>query len=228
MITERSPISRALEVARARHLGLEADVAPVVLVEEALELALVQTLRWCRRETGCGWCLRAPSAPGSERRSTVFMSLLHRPSIAPGRLCVERVGVDARGVDASAPHQRAGGLDHRRRAAKIRAPAVQAAQIALDRLGDEAAAMLRAGRRPTRHHVHLERRMAALQLGEPLCAVGVARRAHAEVQVQRVAHAGGDRAAHDRQDRRQPGATGHAQHRAVVPCGAGRPCRAAR
>jgi hypothetical protein len=31
----------ALEVARVRHLGLEADVAPVVLVEEALELFAV-------------------------------------------------------------------------------------------------------------------------------------------------------------------------------------------
>jgi hypothetical protein len=85
-----------------------------------------------------------------------------------------------------------------------------------------------AGGRGGADDVHGQARMLALQLLQPGAAVDVARRAHADVQVDRVAQTLGDRAAQDGQDRRQTGATGDAQHRPVVSAPqVGRPERAA-
>ena len=64
--------------------------------------------------------------------------------------------------------------------------------------------------------MQLQRRVVALQRLQPGQAVQVARRAHADVQMDGVAHALRQSAPHDGQDGRQPGAAGHAQHRALV------------
>ena len=107
-------------------------------------------------------------------------------------------------------------LDHRRRAAQVGAPAAQFPEVLLDGVGDQTAALrLRVGSR-SHDDVHVQARVLPLQLLEPGHPVDVAWRTHTEVEMNGVLHALRDRAAQDRQDRRQARAAGDTEHRAFV------------
>ncbi|MNS95862.1 hypothetical protein D3C72_1301380 [compost metagenome] len=114
-------------------------------------------------------------------------------------------------------HQPARGLHHGRRAAQVGAPAVEPrGQVGADRIGDEAQPLAVAGGAGDHHDVHLQAGMLRLQFAQLRQAVHVGVGTHAEVKVDRLHEPRRDRAAHDRQDGREPRAARRAKHGTAV------------